>query len=96
MMDALRPYLPFAVQQDNYWLKYSLLRDVSVYFDARTLMESKRTAQTREFVSHISIFYICRLLAQLLGILHCQSLALRAEFCAHIVGGGNHAGQRVW
>ena len=29
MMDALRPFLPFAIRQDNYWLKYSLLRDVS-------------------------------------------------------------------
>jgi len=29
LMDALRPFLPYAIQQDNYWLKYSLLRDVS-------------------------------------------------------------------
>ena len=27
MMDALRPFLPFVVQQDNFWLKYSLVRD---------------------------------------------------------------------
>jgi hypothetical protein len=29
MMDALRPHLPFACQQDNYWLKYSMMRHVS-------------------------------------------------------------------
>ena len=29
LMDALRPFLPYAIRQDNYWLKYSLLRDVS-------------------------------------------------------------------
>jgi hypothetical protein len=28
MMDALRPHLPFAVQFDNFWLKYSMIRDV--------------------------------------------------------------------
>lgn len=28
LMDALRPFLPFSLQQDNYWLKYSLRRDV--------------------------------------------------------------------
>jgi hypothetical protein len=31
LMDALRPYLPYAVQEDNYWLKYSLMRDVSIF-----------------------------------------------------------------
>jgi hypothetical protein len=29
IMDALRPHMPFAVQQDNYWLKYSMMRDGS-------------------------------------------------------------------
>jgi hypothetical protein len=27
IMDALRAYLPFAVQQDNFWLKYSMVHD---------------------------------------------------------------------
>jgi len=27
IMDALRPHMPFAVQQDNFWLKYSMVRD---------------------------------------------------------------------
>lgn len=27
IMDALRPHMPFAVQHDNFWLKYSLVRD---------------------------------------------------------------------
>lgn len=29
MMDVLRSRLPFVIQQDNYWLKYSMIRDVS-------------------------------------------------------------------
>ena len=29
MMDAMRPHMPFSVQQDNFWLKYSLTRDGS-------------------------------------------------------------------
>ena len=29
IMEALRPHLPFTVRQDNYWLKYSMVRDVS-------------------------------------------------------------------
>jgi hypothetical protein len=29
LMDALRPHLPFAVQQDNFWLKYNMMRDGS-------------------------------------------------------------------
>jgi len=40
MMDALRPYLPFAVQQDNFWLKYSLLRDVSACVKYCNLLHS--------------------------------------------------------
>ena len=30
MMDALRKFMPFAVSEDNFWLKYSMTRDVSV------------------------------------------------------------------
>lgn len=29
IMDALRPNLPYACQQDNFWLKYSMIRNVS-------------------------------------------------------------------
>jgi hypothetical protein len=29
IMDALRPHLPFAIQQDNFWLKYNMMRDGS-------------------------------------------------------------------
>ena len=33
IMDALRPHLPYACQQDNFWLKYSMLRHVSLTRD---------------------------------------------------------------
>jgi len=26
-MDALRPHMPYAYQEDNYWLKFSMVRD---------------------------------------------------------------------
>lgn len=39
LMDALRPHLPLAVQQDNFWLKYSMRRDGALL---HTLMQSVR------------------------------------------------------
>ena len=41
MMDALRPYLPFVVQQDNFWLKYSMVRDGA---SMRCLLSKVRTS----------------------------------------------------
>ena len=32
IMDALRAFLPFAVQHDNFWLKYSMVRDGASFF----------------------------------------------------------------
>mmetsp|Transcript_32940 Transcript_32940/g.48325 ORF Transcript_32940/g.48325 Transcript_32940/m.48325 type:complete len:484 (-) Transcript_32940:83-1534(-) len=29
LMDSLRPHMPYAIREDNYWLKYSLVRDGS-------------------------------------------------------------------
>jgi hypothetical protein len=41
IMDALRPHLPFAVQHDNFWLKYSLVRDGACM---RTLLNNVRSS----------------------------------------------------
>lgn len=40
-MDALRSHLPFAVQHDNFWLKYSMARDGA---SMRTLLEKVRSS----------------------------------------------------
>ena len=42
IMDALRPHLPFVVQQDNFWLKYSSLRDG---FSMRSFLSKSRISQ---------------------------------------------------
>lgn len=39
IMDALRPHMPFAVQHDNFWLKYSMVRDGA---DLETLLQKCR------------------------------------------------------
>jgi len=39
LMDALRPHLPFVCQQDNFWLKFSSLRDG---FSLRSLLHKSR------------------------------------------------------
>uniref|UniRef100_A0A6V2FPK1 Uncharacterized protein n=1 Tax=Ditylum brightwellii TaxID=49249 RepID=A0A6V2FPK1_9STRA len=31
LMHVLRPFMPFAVREDNFWMKYSLIHDVSVF-----------------------------------------------------------------
>ena len=41
MMDALRPYIPFVAQQDNFWLKYSMVRDGA---SMRCLLSKVRTS----------------------------------------------------
>lgn len=41
MMDSLRSYLPFVVQQDNFWIKYSLVRDGA---SLRCLLSKVRTS----------------------------------------------------
>ena len=41
IMDALRPHLPLAVQQDNFWIKYSLIRDGA---SLRILLHKVRTS----------------------------------------------------
>mmetsp|Transcript_3770 Transcript_3770/g.6832 ORF Transcript_3770/g.6832 Transcript_3770/m.6832 type:complete len:524 (-) Transcript_3770:108-1679(-) len=41
MMDALRPHLPFAVQFDNFWLKYSMIRDGA---SMRSLLQHVRSS----------------------------------------------------
>lgn len=44
IMDSLRPHLPYSVQQDNFWLKYSLMRDgCSLYALLRGVRSSART-----------------------------------------------------
>ena len=47
IMDALRAHFPFAVQQDNFWLKYSMLRDGA---SMRSLL-SKSRGSTRTIVA---------------------------------------------
>jgi hypothetical protein len=43
-MDGLRVHLPFAVQQDNFWLKYSKVRDgASMRALLRKVRSSART-----------------------------------------------------
>lgn len=44
IMDGLRAFLPFAVQHDNFWLKYSLIRDgASMYTLLNNTRNSSRT-----------------------------------------------------
>jgi hypothetical protein len=41
MMDVLRSHLPFSIKQDNFWLKYSLVRDGS---SMRVLLDKIRSS----------------------------------------------------
>jgi len=71
LMDALRPFLPFAIRQDNYWLKYSLLRDVSCL----TRKECNPVVPM-VVASHIMFLFLCD--STLTGSLHLKSFAVRA------------------
>ena len=57
-MDALRPNLPYACQQDNFWLKYSMIRDVSNHETA----EYKIDLSSRPWflLTHTTLFLSCR------------------------------------
>jgi len=42
MMDAFRPHLPLSIQEDNFWLKYSMIRDGACM---RTLLQKSQSSK---------------------------------------------------
>jgi len=42
MMDALRPYLPYCIQDNNFWLKFSMIRDGA---NIRTLLQKSQSSK---------------------------------------------------
>jgi len=42
MMDALRPYLPYSIQDNNFWLKYSMIRDGA---NIRALLQNSQSSK---------------------------------------------------